>query len=303
MAPGGYAWWYLDALSDDGRQGLTVIAFVGSVFSPYYAWRRERGDADPIDHCAINVALYGPQGKRWAMTERGRGALVRSDDHLAVGRSSLTWDGTSLALDLDETTFPLPSRVRGRVRVHPAALGERSYPLDAEGRHRWRPIAPTARVEVALDAPGLAWSGTGYLDANAGDEPLERGFAGWHWSRGRTRNGTTVCYDVRRRDGEATSLALHFRDDGSVAPFAPPPVNDLPRTLWRIERATRADARYGARVLRTFEDTPFYARSLVATRLDGEPVQTFHESLSLDRFSRAWVRCLLPFRMPRRARA
>ena len=37
---GGYAWWYLDALSDDGRHGLTVIAFIGSVFSPYYAWAR-----------------------------------------------------------------------------------------------------------------------------------------------------------------------------------------------------------------------------------------------------------------------
>jgi carotenoid 1,2-hydratase len=35
VAPGGYAWWYLDALSDDGRHGLVVIAFIGSVFSPY----------------------------------------------------------------------------------------------------------------------------------------------------------------------------------------------------------------------------------------------------------------------------
>ena len=33
---GGYSWWYVDALSDDGRHGLTIIAFLGSVFSPYY---------------------------------------------------------------------------------------------------------------------------------------------------------------------------------------------------------------------------------------------------------------------------
>src|SRR5688572_21080869 len=25
----GYAWWYIDALSDDGKQGLTIIAFIG----------------------------------------------------------------------------------------------------------------------------------------------------------------------------------------------------------------------------------------------------------------------------------
>ena len=63
---GGYAWWYVDALSDDGQHGLTLIAFIGSVFSPYYAWARRRGPADPQNHCALNVALYGPGGNRWA---------------------------------------------------------------------------------------------------------------------------------------------------------------------------------------------------------------------------------------------
>ncbi len=32
VPPGGYAWWYLDAVSDDGRNALTIIGFVGSVF-------------------------------------------------------------------------------------------------------------------------------------------------------------------------------------------------------------------------------------------------------------------------------
>jgi carotenoid 1,2-hydratase len=41
---GGYSWWYVDAISDDGRYGLTVIAFIGSVFSPYY---KQSGRADP----------------------------------------------------------------------------------------------------------------------------------------------------------------------------------------------------------------------------------------------------------------
>ncbi len=34
VPPSGYRWWYLDGLSADGQRGLTVIAFVGSVFSP-----------------------------------------------------------------------------------------------------------------------------------------------------------------------------------------------------------------------------------------------------------------------------
>ena len=34
VAPGGYLWWYVDAISDDGQHALSIIAFVGSVFSP-----------------------------------------------------------------------------------------------------------------------------------------------------------------------------------------------------------------------------------------------------------------------------
>ena len=45
-------------MSDDGQHGITLIAFVGSVFSPYYAWARGRGRANPDDHCALNVAIY-----------------------------------------------------------------------------------------------------------------------------------------------------------------------------------------------------------------------------------------------------
>ena len=68
----GYRWWYLDAESDatgpdGGRFGLTVIAFIGSVFSPYY---KASGRSAPENHISLNVALYGPRGRRWTMTER-----------------------------------------------------------------------------------------------------------------------------------------------------------------------------------------------------------------------------------------
>ena len=95
---GGYAWWYVDALSDDGQHGLTIIAFIGSVFSPYYAWARARGTGDPLNHCAVNVALYGRDRKRWAMTERGRGHVGRASSSLAIGPSLLTWDGDALTI-------------------------------------------------------------------------------------------------------------------------------------------------------------------------------------------------------------
>jgi len=240
--------------------------------------------------------------KRWALTERGRPALHRDAASIAVGPSRLAREGDGWRIDLDEVTVPWPSRIRGRVRLHPERWCDASFPLDAAGRHAWRPLAPCARVEVELDRPALRWSGSAYADSNRGDEPLETAFARWTWSRSALVGGeTAVLYDVEPRMGPPRSLALRFGPDGGVEPFAPPPRAELlPGAVWRVPRATRSDPGGAASVRRTLEDTPFYTRSVVGTRLLGQDVDGVHESLSLDRFRRGWVQTLLPFRMPRR---
>ena len=285
----------MDALSRDGRFGLTIIAFVGSVFSPYYAWA---GRANPKDHVAINVALYGPRG-RWAMTERGEGALQQSEDCFQVGPSRLSWDGEGLTIEIDERSSLLSRPVRGVVRVRPWALNAARLVLDGRGRHRWGPIAPGADVEAEFRDPNLSWRGAGYFDANDGDESLEEGFREWHWSRAHLGRDTAVLYEVQRRDGTAESHALLFGRDGKLEQRPSPPKAPLPGTGWRIRRLTRADDPTGVRLVKTFEDTPFYARSALETRLFGQGALAVHESLDLDRFSAPWVRRLLPFRMPR----
>lgn len=295
----GYVWWYVDAFSEDRAYGLTLIAFIGSVFSPYYATARRAGPADPHEHVALNVALYGRGGKRWAMTERSRGSLQQSAASLVIGPSNLHWDGRCLRISLDEMTAVFPRRLRGEVRVFPEAIGTRTYGLDAAGNHRWWPIAPRAAVEVALPEPGLAWRGLGYLDCNHGDAPLERDFAAWDWSRSMKRSGATVFYDVVRRDGVEAGLALEFDAAGQARPVAAPPAVQVRRTFWGLPRRTRTDAGTRAAVVTTLEDGPFYARSVVSAEVHGEAVTAVHESLCLNRFSSRWVQGLLPYRMPR----
>lgn len=287
----------MDALSDDGRHGITLIAFLGSVFSPYYAWARRRGAADPLRHCAVNAVLYGPGRKRWAMTERG--GARRGASWLQIGPSSLHWDGDALTARLDEVTVPFPSRLRGTVRLYPSALTGRTVALDAAGRHLWSPLAPCARVEVEMERPGLRWSGPGYFDTNAGAAPLEDDFAHWDWCRAPLGRGTAVLYNVTRRGGEELAVALRASPSGEVHDVTAPPRLRLPRTRWGMERPTRAD---GAGVERTLEDAPFYARSVLSARLLGERAAAVHESLSLDRFRAGWVQAMLPFRMPRAPR-
>lgn len=279
------------------------------MFSPYYAWARRRQGAggpsagsgpDPDNHCALNVALYGAGRGRWAMTERGAGQVLRAPGSLEIGPSAMTWDGSGLTIHIDEVTVPLPGRLRGTVRVVPETLAGVAYPLDAQRRHYWQPIAPRAAVEVALDTPAVRWRGTGYFDSNHGVEPLASAFKRWDWSRASlSSRRCAVLYDVERRDGSALELALHFDGAGAATPFSAPPRVRLPPTGWRIERATRSDPGVSVRVVRTAEDAPFYARSLLDSKLLGEPVSAVHESLSLDRFNARWVQLMLPFRMPR----
>ena len=90
-----------------------MIAFIGSVFSPYYAWS---GRTDPENHAALNVALYG-RPNRWTMTERPRRAVYRDRTHFQLGQSLLAWNGGDLTVDIRERGAPIPFPVEGRVRL------------------------------------------------------------------------------------------------------------------------------------------------------------------------------------------
>lgn len=285
---------------------LTLIAFVGSVFSPYYAMaRRRRGDiaAPADDHCAVNLSLYRmPAGARrfgrlWAMTERGAGAVQRQADSLRIGRSRLAWqaDG-SLLIDIDERAAPWPRRLRGRIRVQPGAQPAQAFALDAMSRHTWQPISPSAHVAVDFDDPGLAWRGDAYLDANHGQRPLERDFRSWQWQRSALPGQRSrVLYEVQPRDGAERSLSLGIDRDGAITPLPLPPWRALADSGWGVERSSRGVQ--APTMLGTLESGPFYCRSLLRDGDDG--ALTVHESLSLERFDQRWVQALLPFRMPR----
>jgi carotenoid 1,2-hydratase len=223
--------------------------------------------------------------------------VARSATTLAIGPSRLSWDGSALVIDIDEVGVPIPLRVRGRVRVAPEALHAMQYALDDQAVHTWQPIAPRARISVELEDPALRWQGAAYLDSNRGDAPLAEAFRGWHWARAEGRDSTSVLYDVTLRNGERRRLTLRFGDRQAPEHGAPPPAHALPLTGWRVQREMRSEKT--PIVLRTLEDTPFYARSLIAAQLDGDPVTAVHESLDLDRFEQRWVQTLLPFRAPR----
>ena len=290
----GYRWWYVDGFSDCGAHGVTLIFFIGTVFSPFYAAARKKGPTDPRDFVCVNAVFYEPKQKHWAMTERRARDLQTSPSMLTIGPSSMSFDGESLTVDLDERSAPFRRAIKGKVVIDMPAHTDRCYALHSAGEHRWWPIAPTARVKVSLDAPRVSWEGSGYVDTNGGTVALEDTFTDWHWSR--AEMGPEYCrivYEAHARDGETCLMTLFGGPKTGMASEHSPPRRDLSGgPIWRVTRPARSHQ--GFSVQKTLEDTPFYTRSHLH---DASGNSVMHESLDLDRFSAPWVQRLLPFRM------
>lgn len=235
------------------------------------------------------------------MTERGARHAAHTDSRFQLGPSAMVWqDDGSLLITLDERAAPLPLPVRGTIRVTPLALPATVFDLTGEGRHFWQPVAPLARVEVALLSPSLTWSGTAYLDSNRGSEPLEDGFSRWNWSRFDAAGQTLVSYAMESRRTGPQTIDLQFTADGAVSPISLPAGQPLARTVWGLDQCLPCDSHSRPGTVACFEDVPFYSRNHVHTQLHGEAVHGVHETFDGDRLRKGWVKALLPFRMPRR---
>jgi carotenoid 1,2-hydratase len=232
------------------------------------------------------------------MTERSAASVTRSAHHFQVGPSALQWANDRLDITIAERAMPFGQRMEGRITVRPRALCQFQAPLDDAAGHWWGPIAPAARVDLALNSPGIAWSGHGYFDSNEGIEPIHRPFTTWDWARCElSDDASAVLYDVRQRNLPDRLLAIRFDRHAEGEPFEAPQRVALPKTRWRIERSIRSES--DASVQAKFEDVPFYSRSVVRTVLLGQPAVCMHESLDTDRLIHPIVQRLLPFRMPR----
>jgi carotenoid 1,2-hydratase len=298
---GGYRWHYLDAVSDDGQLALVVIAMVGNPFSPRYARAREHGPASAMRYASMNVALYGRSRAQhaWTLEERTIVAEDCAPTRLALGRSAIYWQGDRLIIDVDERTtsvFSMRRRLRGRIVFYPEVLSGLELAIDAQGLHRWWPLAPLGRLEAKFAEPDVRFSAPAYCDANAGDVALDESFSTWSWSRARGRDAAYLTYDVQALEGDAPSHALRVSKHGPVTEIDTT-ISQLGRSRWGLERMARADRGATPQIVRSFEDGPFYTRASIRTRLGGETVRAMHETLAAHRLRRGWVRFCTGYRM------
>ena len=296
VKPNGYAWWYVDGISNDGNKAISIIGFIGSVFSPWYYWNKRK---DPQNHVCINVAMYG-KGWRWTMTERGKQKLKRTQNMLKVGPSSFNWNKDHLIINFDEYSIPHFDNVKGTVKIIPKFISEIECNLLSDNSHVWRPFSPISKIEVDINKPGWQWEGHGYFDANFGSSALEKDFSYWTWGRFPTNKGSYTFYDAVPRKEKNVNIALLFKNNGTIEKiFNPPDKANLSRSLWLVKRETRSDINFKPKQTKHMLDTPFYTRAGVQTSIFGEKSIGVHEALDLNRFSSPFLKPMLAVKAPR----
>ncbi len=251
---GAYRWYYADV--GCGEVSAVVIFLLGSLFSPRYASRHR---ALPVEHCAVNFALYvGGRRKQWVLSEYPAG--TQRDGRLAIGRSTLrvSSDG-AVEIEIRERLAPFGPETRAELLLRPTAPGLGVVPLLADGSHTWEPRAPRCEAVLRLPLLGHVLRGHGYHDANAGDSPLGPTLPSWSWTRVHSPDVTAI--DFRLPAGERLTVRTGERGTSLVRDAAPPA--EATSTSWGL-RVPRTLSAGGLDVPGPdlVESSPFYARQV-----------------------------------------
>lgn len=225
--PGGFAWWYLDHVGEDGTSVVLIPSF-GLPFLPGYASAARRGEAPtPRSLPSLNVVVSHADRPTFYLLQRYPMDEARwTDDGMVLGRShfrSALVDGTRrFTATLD---CPIPGtadRLRGTVRLEAPAI---TLPGEAEQHspHRWSPLGVgEATVDLSVGNEILA-SGPGraYHDRNGCSRALhDLGIGHWVWGRAPFEHGELIHYLLWPDDGsEPRAIALFVARDGQAHPL------------------------------------------------------------------------------------
>jgi carotenoid 1,2-hydratase len=326
-APGGFAWWYLDALDAQG-DGLVLIWSFGLPFLPGYldGARRGRGQRAAA-RPSLNLALYrrgrptfyllqeyaeaeatwtvepGPDGSRRERWTLGATTIegVRSAERV------------QLSIDLD---CPLPrtaARLVGTIDLEgPAARASRLAPADTLDHH-WSPQAGPSRCRAALHTGAGApftFEGDAYHDRNASLRPFSQlGIERWVWGR-RVDEAATTAWYVLWPEGEAqapVAWVVRLARDGALTVEEDVPLELGPRRRAafgmhlhpELRLAPRDQAPLEVSVEQIVDDGPFYLRVLDRTRQGDQERLGWGEWVRPDRVDLARHRSLVRMRVHR----
>ena len=276
--PGGFTWWYVDAL-DEKLNGLVLIWSFGLPFLPGYLKAARTGNPEsPADYPSLNLALYREgrpcfyllqtyerEDAEWG-TDRwrfGKTEIVRSERD---GRRTVT-------AQIDSPIPRSQHRLRGTIGVEgPTPRLHPSLTAEPGSVHEWCPVTGPATCSADLQwSPSDAFrlNAPAYHDRNAGDRPFDQlGIDHWIWGRTVGPGGTRIHYLVWPKDGDAEvrTWVFDLSPSGEISrPDASDPALQAQQRAWfgmPYWRQVGLGPLGEVRTEHLVEDGPFYLRSI-----------------------------------------
>ena len=301
LTPNGYAWWYVDALSDDGRHASRSSRCKGAS-SPFCAKARARGGAvDPLDHCARSTSPSTPRAaSSWSLDERGRDRVHRD--------ASLSPRRERGGLGARRPRLPPPRADHALLTARP--LGDSRIVGKVTVRLRVRVDAPTRSTPTARTSGGRRPRRR--ASRSASTSPASAGPATATTTptpaTARSKTCPLVGLVARLRGRRRGDRVRPAHQDGAAAPRAPRHPSRPPRRALGCRARVRSPAagassaprgptaRGPAMRKRRWRTRPSYARSVLDTRNPPGatwPPCTRRRSTS-ERFRRGGFSCCCP---------
>ena len=294
-APGGYEWWYFDAIDPETGFKCVVIFYRGNPFSTRYIRQSEQSlDAMPGHYPAVSISIYeGSDPIYYSFQEFEPAECSFPTDEVAVRignhrlKQSVGDDGfLSYLLELEET-LPSGDQITAELTFtsrrlqHNVARGDHN---SDDASHLWNLVQPRADVtgSVALEGYGnrkkISVNGTGYHDHNVGFEPMKDDFTDWYWGRFHADGETLIYYAMNRTGADTDYHAWLINEaDGAVKTASEISFADRGVNLFGLSNYHQLEIRadhFEASITqgRLLDNGPFYRRYLANAfiRLPGE---------------------------------
>lgn len=305
-APGGFAWWYADALDAD-HTGFVLIGSWGLPFLPGYASADRRDKAPPaLARPSLNLAFY-EKGVPvlYLLQEYPEQRASCGTTHWRFGESTLRLESGALQLDLNVRLPGSTERLRGSLRLEGPRMRQVNGEVDkSDASHGWTPVLGPCQAYADLrhGTRRFAFAGPGYADRNEGTLALHRlGLDHWVWARGTFGDETRVAYVLWPHQGDPLAYGVQIGSDGRAEVHrAEVSTTPMRRSLWGPRPYAQLDLTVDGQpflALRNevpVDDSPFYARTLGhMIHPDGRRAPAISERCHPDAIDPDWFRPFL----------
>ncbi|MEO6589093.1 MAG: hypothetical protein ABIP06_07175 [Pyrinomonadaceae bacterium] len=338
----GYEWWYFDALSDDGRDGIVIIFLDNFVFSPRYnalenskfgirnLFPNRRKNNSANEKVPAVAFIYYRDGKPVyrAINEFREDSFFGDTENpeCRIGDNSFKFEsapyGSGYSIQINAKL-----RKNRRIEAHFEWLSIESdflpgKELNLEKAHYWNLVAPRSDVSGRITVSGknnkthdvIHFRGTGYHDHNLDNRWLPDTVEDWQWGRAHFADSTAVFYRYKEIGENDSVTKLMTIRNGELrerdASFAE---ENFSRHIYGIKYPQRLtfltpdNMRLRVKQTKLIDASFFYLRFLsemTLTLRDGKPRKTIGitEHLSPKALKLRWLDWLINMRIGKKGK-